>query len=62
MGRREAANDNVEGLSAVDGAKAYRQGLSLCGEGFYEKALLVRQNDRLFSVDRWLRVIMMVMR
>lgn len=43
MGGREAAKDNVEGLSAVDGAKAYRQGLSLCGEGLYEKALLVRQ-------------------
>lgn len=53
MGGREAAKDNVEGLSAVDGAKAYRQGLSLCGDGFYEKALLVRQNKCLLSVDRY---------
>lgn len=43
MGGAEAGNKDggAERLCATDAAKAYKRGLSLCGEGSYDKALVV---------------------
>lgn len=42
MGGVEAAKDgSAERLCATDAAKAYKRGLALCGEGSYDKALIV---------------------
>lgn len=39
---------NAEGLCATDASTAYKQGLKLCGDGMYGKALPVSPADRSF--------------
>lgn len=51
MGGGEAAKDGSdERLIATDAAKAYKRGLALCGDGSYEKALIVSPGTALLSM------------
>lgn len=41
MGKGKQGASKTEGVCATDAATAYKQGLKLCGEGAYGKALCV---------------------
>lgn len=53
MGKGKQGASKTEGVCATDAATAYKQGLKLCGEGAYGKALCVSPatNNLYFEVD-----------
>ncbi|CAN0290663.1 unnamed protein product, partial [Ectocarpus sp. 12 AP-2014] len=51
MGKGKRGASKTEGVCATDAATAYKQGLKLCGEGAYRKALCLFDRAIAFRVD-----------